>query len=72
MIITITKLQKKNWDQVYPKLVAFHIHKQYSPDDETALINNYIADPEKHGAEYRKYQAYRKEVKDALKKAYKK
>ena len=51
MTITITKLQKKNKDVLYPRLVAQHIHERYSADDETALINNYLSDPETYGEE---------------------
>ena len=70
MTITITKLQKKNKDVLYPRLVAQHIHERYSADDETALINNYLSDPETYGEEYREYQAYRAEVKQAVKDAF--
>ena len=70
MKITITKLQKKNKDTLYPRLVAQYIHEKYSPDDETALINHYLADPETYGEEYREYQAYRAEVKQAVKDAF--
>lgn len=70
MKITITKLQKKNKDVLYPKLVAQHIHEKYSADDETALINNYLADPQTYREEYAKYQAYRAEVKRAVKDAF--
>ena len=70
MTITITKLQKKNKDVLYPKLVAQHIHEKYSADDETALINNYLADPQTYGEEYAEYQAYRAEVKQAVKDAF--
>lgn len=70
MKITITKLQKKNKDVLYPRLVAQYIHEKYSPDDETALINNYLSDPETYGEEYREYQAYRAKVKQAVKDAF--
>ena len=68
--IKLTRLQKKNKDQLYPKMVAKYIHEKYSADDEFALINNYIADPETYGAEYREYQDYREEVKTSLKAAF--
>lgn len=70
MKITVTRLQKKNREQLYPKMVARLIHEKYSADDEFALINNYIADPETYGAEYREYQDYREEVKTAVKNAF--
>ena len=70
MKITLTRLQKKNREQVYPKLVSELIHKRYSADDETALINNYLADPTEYGEEYAEYQAYRAEVKQAVKEAF--
>ena len=68
--IKLTRLQKKNKDQLYPKMVAKYIHEKYSADDEFALINNYIADPGTHAAEYAQYQAYRAEVKRAVKEAF--
>lgn len=70
MQIKLTRLQKKNKTQLYPKLVSEYIHKRYSADDETALINNYISDPETYGDEYHEYQAYRNEVKEAVKDAF--
>ena len=70
MEIKVSKLQKKNKDAVYPKLVAQYIHEKYSADDETALINNYLADPQTYGEEYAEYQAYRAEVKQAVKDAF--
>ena len=69
IVITLTKLQKKNFNQLYPKLVSEFIHKRYSADAETALINNYLLDQEEYGEAYREYQAYRAEVKQALKDA---
>lgn len=70
MKVQVTRLQKKNREQLYPKMVARLIHEKYSPDDETALINNYLSDPGTHAAEYAEYQAYRAEVKRAVKEAF--
>lgn len=70
--VKVTKLQKKNREQTYPKLVSEFIHKRYSPDDETALINNYLENPSEYGEEYAEYQAYRAEVKQAVKDAFEK
>lgn len=70
MQIKLTKLQKKNKEQLYPKLVSEFIHKRYSYDDEVALLNNYNADPQAYGEEYAEYQAYRAEVKQAVKDAF--
>lgn len=70
MQIKLTKLQKKNKEQLYPKLVSEFIHKRYSADDETALINNYLENPQEYGEEYQIYQAYRAEVKQAVKDAF--
>lgn len=70
MKVTVTRLQKKNREQLYPKMVARLIHEKYSADDETALINNYLADPQEHSKEYAEYQAYRAEVKQAVKEAF--
>lgn len=70
MKVHVSRLQKKNREQLYPKMVAKYIHEKYSADDETALINNFLADPETHGQEYATYQAYRAEVKQAVKEAF--
>lgn len=70
MKINLTRLQKKNFDQLYPKLVVKYIREKYpTMDDEIAIMNNYRADPEKYGEEYAEYQNYRAEVKQALKAA---
>lgn len=68
--VKVTRLEKKNRKQTYPKKIAEYIHKRYSADDETALINNYLADPQTHAKEYEEYQSYRNEVKTAVKEAY--
>lgn len=57
-------LLQKNKEQYYPVLVSKLIHERYSPDAETALINNYLANPETYGEEYRAYQAFRLECKE--------
>ena len=53
----------------YDTLVAGIIHTRYSPDAETAILANYLADPsnEAHKAEFDEYQAWRAEVKTACK-----
>ena len=53
----------------YDTLVAGIIHTRYSPDAETAILANYLADPsnEAHKAEFDEYQAWRTEVKTACK-----
>ena len=53
----------------YNTLVAGIIHTRYSPDAETAILANYLADPsnEAHKAEFDEYQAWRAEVKTACK-----
>ena len=56
-------LAKANAQKYYPIRVSELIHERYSPDSETALINNFLADPEEYGDEYRTYQAYRAECK---------
>lgn len=60
-------IEQKNAELVYPILVSKYIHEKYKADAETALINNYLADPEEYGEEYRKYQAYRVECKERAK-----
>ena len=56
----------------YETLVAGLIHTKYSPDAETAILANYLADPnnEAHKAEFDEYQACRAEVKTACKEYY--
>lgn len=53
----------------YDTLVAGLIHTRYSPDAETAILANYLADPnnEAHKAEFDEYQAWRAQVKSACK-----
>ena len=57
-------LLQKNKEQYYPVLVSKLIHERYSADTETALINNYLSDPETYGEEYRAYQVFRLECKE--------
>ena len=68
--VKVTRLQKKNRAQVEPKLISELIHKRYSFDDEIALLNNFNADPETYAQEYEDYQAFRVEVKQAVKEAF--
>ena len=56
-------IAKKNPEKWYPIYVSEFIHERYSADAETALINNYLVDPEKYRDKYAKYQAYRAECK---------
>ena len=56
-------IAKKNPEKWYPIYVSEFIHERYSADAETALINNYLADPEEYRDKYAKYQAYRAECK---------
>ena len=53
----------------YETLVAALVHTHYSADAETAIIANYLADPNNtdHRAEFEQYQAWRAEVKTACK-----
>jgi hypothetical protein len=53
----------------YETLVAALVHTHYSADAETAIIANYLADPDNadHRAEFEQYQAWRAEVKTACK-----
>lgn len=55
-------------EEEYKRKVAELIHQRYDHDDETALINNFVAEPsEKHHAEYAEYQAYREQCKQQAK-----
>lgn len=56
-------IAKKNPEKWYPIYVSEFIHERYSADAETALINNYLADPEKYRQKYEQYQTYRLECK---------
>ena len=60
-------IYEKNKDQIYPVLVSKFIHEKYTADAETALINNYLADPGKYREEYIAYQTYRAECKQRAK-----
>ena len=60
-------IYEKNKEQIYPVLVSNFIHERYSPDAETALINNYLADPDEYREEYLAYQNYRAECKQRAK-----
>lgn len=53
----------------YETLVAALVHTHYTADAETAIIANYLADPDNvvHRAEFGQYQAWRAEVKTACK-----
>ena len=59
-------LARANAEKYYPIRVRELIaeNENYStPENEIALINNYISDPQKYGQEYAKYQAFREECK---------
>lgn len=43
----------------YEELVEQYIAEQYSPAQETALINNYLAGGDEYAEEYAEYQSYR-------------
>lgn len=60
-------IAKKNPEKWYPIYVSEFIHERYSADAETALINNYLADPEEYRDKYAEYQAYRAECKTRAK-----
>lgn len=60
-------IARKNPAKWYPVFVSEYIHERYSQDDETALINNYLSDPEGHAEEYQAYQAFRAECKERAK-----
>jgi len=59
----LEKNAKANPEKWYPKLVSDFIHEKYSSDAETALINNYLADPSEYAEKYAEYQTYRAECK---------
>ena len=56
-------VSQKNAQIAYPILVRKFIAKQYSVEDELAILNNYATDPVKYAAEYNAYQAFRAECK---------
>lgn len=47
----------------YSHIVRKLISERYSIEDELALINNHIADPEMYADRYTEYQSYRAECK---------
>lgn len=48
----------------YAELVTLFIRERYTQDSEFALINNYLADSETYGEDYRVYQEYKIECKE--------
>ena len=59
-------LAKANAEKYYPirvrELIAEN-EKYATAENEIALINNYIADPQKYAQEYAEYQQFRAECK---------
>lgn len=47
----------------YPMLVSSLVRERYSEDDVEAIINNYLADPEGHKADFDELQAWRVKAK---------
>ena len=56
-------VSQKNAEKAYPILVRKYIAKQYSVEDELAILNNYANDPTKYETEYQTYQTFRAECK---------
>lgn len=48
----------------YPMLVSSLVRERYSEDDVEAIINNYLADPEGHKADFDELQAWRVKAKE--------
>lgn len=51
----------------YPQIVAAIVRERYSADDVEAILNNYLADPEGHGAEFTALQEWRAVAKQVAK-----
>lgn len=60
-------VSQKNAEKAYPILVRKYIAKQYSVEDELAILNNYATDPQKYATEYQNYQTFRAECKERAK-----
>lgn len=61
---SITEQDKLN---VYPRLVSEFVRQKYSQDKVEAILNNYMAEPEKHSTEFTELQEYRKACKEYAK-----
>ena len=48
----------------YPMLVSSLVRERYSEDDVEAILNNYLADPEGHKADFDELQAWRVKAKE--------
>jgi hypothetical protein len=48
----------------YPMLVSSLVRERYSEDDVEAIMNNYLADPEGHKADFDELQAWRVKAKE--------
>ena len=71
--MTREQVAKKNGIDLYSKEVRalMKTNKKYAKvENEIALINNYIADPQKYAEEYAEYQAYRAECKARAREKY--
>ena len=69
--MTREQVAKKNGIDLYSREVRELMKTKYSKiEDEIALINNYIADPQKYAEEYAEYQAYRAECKARAREKY--
>ena len=55
---TVT-VEKLDYSHIVRKLIS----KRYNIEDELALINNHIADPEMYEDRYNEYQSYRADCK---------
>jgi hypothetical protein len=51
----------------YPMLVSSLVRERYSEDDVEAIMNNYLADPEGHKADFDELQAWRAKAKQTAK-----
>ena len=47
----------------YPMLVSAIVREEYTQDDVEAIMNNYLADPEGHKADFDELQAWRAKAK---------
>ena len=57
---SITEQDKIN---SYPELVKSFVRQNYSQDKVEAIINNHLAEPQEHTAEFQELQEYRKKCK---------
>lgn len=61
---SITTQNNPLTDEDYAPLVSAIVREEYTQDDVEAIMNNYLADPEGHKADFDELQAWRVKAKE--------